>query len=150
MSLPSVDIGVIAAAALGAGASLAAVYFAQRNRLQERKEAKTSEGEMARVQDSKNALDAWIQISAANTKQIANLSEQLNDLRKQISKYENEIVPALEKKIADQDLLITQLTTSGSEQSAVIGQLRERISELETTIRDLLAQLESLRNGGAK
>lgn len=123
--------------AIGAGG----IFFQQRNRRTDRTETRISRDATAHVADSKNALDAWISISAANAAEIASLHTRVDRMQKKVDEYEEVIVPALEKTIAeqritiaDQEATIADLMQQTAIQRSKIVALEARIGKLETEL----------------
>lgn len=102
-------VEALLAGTLGLLIGAAGLFFQQRNRRHDDTESRLSRDTAARVADSKNALDAWISISAANTSQIASLTGRLDTMQKRVEACEDVIVPGLEATVAGQKTTIAAL-----------------------------------------
>ncbi len=90
-----IDVATIGA---GVGAALAAgagVYYQQHNRRADKLDAQTLANVSSRGQEIASAFDAWQKISAANTSQIASLTDRLDRMSARAEKCEEERVELL-------------------------------------------------------
>lgn len=121
-ALEAVAGGVIAAAGTVLG-----IYYTQRNRRHDRVEDRATRAAQAAVADSKNALDAWIAISAAHSAQIASLTARCDVIQARVDECENVTVPALEATIAEQKAMLAQL----EEHQRWAAEITPRVDRLE-------------------
>lgn len=94
-----------------------AIYFRQRDRGEDKSDARLMASAQARVDDSKAALDAWMQINAAHVQQlatrdqqIANLDTRLIAVQKRAEHCEDVVVPKLEATVEAQRKTVARLS----------------------------------------
>lgn len=125
-------VEAVAGGSIAAAAALVGVYYTQRNRRHDRIEDRATKAAVAAVADSKNALDAWIAISAAHSAQIASLTARLDAMQERVDECENETVPSLEATIAEQKRMLDQI----EEHQKWAEQIAPRVDKLEHQQKD--------------
>jgi hypothetical protein len=125
------DIATGVAAVVGFVGVVYGTVVARRWRQVDADDKRWQDTALARVQDSKNALDAWMAISASNATQIAGLSARVDMLQAKVLAYEADIIPQLKQTVEDQADTLAECVRIRNDQERTIAALLERIRRLE-------------------
>ena len=101
---------------------LITLYFQQRNRNQDRTDAATIQRVSTNQAEISAAFQAWQQVNAANTQQVATLNERLLRAEARADRCEGEVVPALREEV---DGLRADLRTA----TDMVHQLQHRLDQ---------------------